>query len=327
LGGSRVEVGNDNLAVVGGFPNFNSAGAAFIKIDESGELLWSNLDADGPLMLLLHAHMLLDRSNNVYLAASNLFSMAVCKVGYDGASGWTATVSGSNSSAIAIGSGDSSVFVVGGATARLINGPPAGTPPGAPSALTSGLLTSTSVDLRWTDNASDETGFTLERCPGTLAFCQSNPAQFTVRATLGANVTAHTDPGLVGGTPYSWRVQAFNAAGRSPFSNTLTVTTPTPTPTPPAAPTNLKASLKGLGIRARVGLTWTDKATDETGYTVQRCAGISCTGFAAIVTLPRNSRTYTDSGVAPGITYRYRVMATGPGGNSAYSNTAQVKTR
>lgn len=34
-----------------------------------GGLLWPNLDADGPLALLLHAQMLLYASNDIYLGA------------------------------------------------------------------------------------------------------------------------------------------------------------------------------------------------------------------------------------------------------------------
>ena len=59
IGGLRVEVGSDNRPVVSGFPTPRPVGAAFIKVDENGGLVWSNLDADGPLMLLLPAQMLL----------------------------------------------------------------------------------------------------------------------------------------------------------------------------------------------------------------------------------------------------------------------------
>ena len=123
IGGLRVEVGSDNRAVVSGFPNANAAGAAFIKVDENGGLVWSNLDADGPLMLLLHAQMLLDGANNAYLAAGTLFEMAVCKVNSDGTSAWTQTVAGSgHADAIVLGDNDNSIFVVGGVTARISQG-------------------------------------------------------------------------------------------------------------------------------------------------------------------------------------------------------------
>ncbi len=122
--GFRIEVGSDQAAVVSGFPNSNTAGAAFFKVDPAGSLLWSNLDADGPLALLLHAHMLLDASNNAYLAASTLFEMAVCKVRADGTSAWTVTTTGSNSSGLALGNQVGSVFVTGGDTARLVENLP-----------------------------------------------------------------------------------------------------------------------------------------------------------------------------------------------------------
>lgn len=117
--GFRVEVGPDDHAVVSGFPNANSAGAAFLKVAPTGALVWSNLDADGPLALLMHAQMLLDGAGNAYLAAGTLFDMAVCKVRSDGTSAWTATMPGSSAYSIALGNAPGSVFVVGGRTARL----------------------------------------------------------------------------------------------------------------------------------------------------------------------------------------------------------------
>lgn len=117
--GYRVEVGRDNRPVVSGFPGGGGAGAAFMKLDEAGNLLWSNQDADGPLSLLLHAQMLMDDQDAAYLAAGTLFEMAVCKVNADGSSAWTQTTSGSYANAMALGHFDHHVFVVGGYTARL----------------------------------------------------------------------------------------------------------------------------------------------------------------------------------------------------------------
>jgi hypothetical protein len=123
IAGLRIEVGSDNQAVVSGFPNANSGGAAFIKVNEDGGLIWSNLDADGPQMLLLHAQLLLDGANNAYLAAGTLFEMAVCRVNSDGTSAWTQTVpGGSGSNAIVLANNDNSVFMVGGTTARISQG-------------------------------------------------------------------------------------------------------------------------------------------------------------------------------------------------------------
>lgn len=123
LGGTRIEVGTDDLPVVGGLPSSGSFGAAFFKIDAAGNQLWINQDADGPsYSLLLHAQMLIDGSNDVYLAAGTLFQMAVCKINANGSTGWTVGISGSGyASGIALGRHDRSIYMVGGTTARILD--------------------------------------------------------------------------------------------------------------------------------------------------------------------------------------------------------------
>lgn len=321
LSGLRVEVASDNQAVVSGFPNVGS-GAAFIKVDGNGNLIWSNLDADGPLGLLAHAFMLLDSHDNAYLAAGIMSEMAVCKVNSDGASGWTQTIPYGYANSIALANTNDSVYVVGGTTARL-NQEDTSTLPAAPSDLRYVLLTATSADLRWADNSSNETGFTAERCLGTLQFCGANPGAWSVRTTVAANVISFNDTTLVAGTTYNWRVKALNAVGSSAYSNTLEATTPSSVP---AAPTELRAQAKRVKSRVEVLLNWIDNATNETGYIIERCAGSTCTDFRTIASLTADAIQYADGGVARSTTYRYRVLATGRSGNSPYSNIATVKT-
>ncbi len=120
LTASRIEVGSDQQAVACGFPTSTTGGAAFAKVDQEGSLVWENLDADGPgVGLLLHAQMLMDQHNNAYLAAGTLFQMGVCRVNADGTGGWTALVSGGYANAMTFNHDQSSLFVVGGSTARL----------------------------------------------------------------------------------------------------------------------------------------------------------------------------------------------------------------
>lgn len=103
FGGFRVEVGSDDLPIVCGYTTPTSGGAAFVKFDSAGTVVWQNLDADGIQNLLLHSQLLLDNRNNAYLAAGTLFQMAVCKVNHDGSSGWLHLGSGNAASAIALG--------------------------------------------------------------------------------------------------------------------------------------------------------------------------------------------------------------------------------
>lgn len=151
LAGNRIEVGSDNQAVVSGYPSTGSFGAAFMKVDEDGNELWSNADADGPQMLMLHALLLLDENNNAYLAAGTLFNMAVCKVNSDGSNGWTAlTASGGYANSMVLGRNINSIFVVGGNTARLddLTAPIICNPP---TNITFSNITATTIKVNWDD--------------------------------------------------------------------------------------------------------------------------------------------------------------------------------
>ena len=121
----RVEVGTDQAPVICGFPAGGGAGAAFVKANVSGGLVWSNQDADGPNLFLQHAQMMMDPYNNAYLCAGTLFAMGICKVNSDGTTGWYVTTPSSGSFGFALGS-DYNVYVTGGGTARLGQAAPAG---------------------------------------------------------------------------------------------------------------------------------------------------------------------------------------------------------
>ncbi len=87
----------------------------------------------------------------------------------------------------------------------------AATPPAAPSGLTV-TFTTGAMTLRWTDNATDETGFVVERC--LTADC-ATAGQI---GTVGPDVTSFVDTFYTtGGNLY--RVKAVNAAGTSAGSN------------------------------------------------------------------------------------------------------------
>jgi hypothetical protein len=118
FGGFRVEVGGDDLPVACGYNPPTSGGAAFVKFDSSGVVVWQNLNADGNQNLLLHSQLLLDGRNNAFLAAGTLFQMAVCKVNSDGTDGWLYLGGGNSASAIAMGPAGR-VYVTGLNTVQL----------------------------------------------------------------------------------------------------------------------------------------------------------------------------------------------------------------
>lgn len=87
--------------------------------------------------------------------------------------------------------------------------------PNAPTNLIKLSQTATSATLKWTDNATNETGFRVERSVG-------NDSSFVeVSSNLGSNTTIFVSPNLVAGTTYYYRVRALNAIGFSDYSNVL----------------------------------------------------------------------------------------------------------
>ena len=94
--------------------------------------------------------------------------------------------------------------------------------PAVPSNLTATAVSSSQIDLNWTDNASNETGFAISRSSdGGVTWGQmSGPL-------LAANTTYYVNEGLMAGITYYYKIRAVNAAGGSAFSNIASATTPT----------------------------------------------------------------------------------------------------
>jgi FtsP/CotA-like multicopper oxidase with cupredoxin domain len=208
------------------------------------------------------------------------------------------TVAAINAMGTGPASAASNTVVIGGVpaapTGRSITVSPIGTVP-------------RTVTLVWYDNSTNETGFTVQRATNT-AFTTG-----LITTNLGANVTTLVDSTVTAGTVYYYRVQAFNLAGTSAWSSTATATVTAGTL--PSAPTNLRITAT---TRTSQTLAWTDNATNETGYYVER--GYSSTGpWTRVATLGANVTSRIFTGLTPGVRYYYRVCAFNAAGSSAYT--------
>ena len=95
------------------------------------------------------------------------------------------------------------------------------TPPTSPSDLTATAVSSSQITLEWTASTDNVgvTAYLVERCQG--AGCTG----FGQIATVAG--TTYGDKGLLGGTSYSYRVRATDAAGNlGSYSNTASATPP-----------------------------------------------------------------------------------------------------
>jgi len=93
---------------------------------------------------------------------------------------------------------------------------------------------------------------------------------------------------------------------------------------PPAAPYDLGVAQNPAQPSPSLMLTWTDAASTESGFRVERSPDGST--FTQIASTSANVATFTDTGLAAGTSYYYRVRAYNGAGNSVYSNIASGTT-
>ena len=194
------------------------------------------------------------------------------------------------------------------------------TPPTVPAGLKANAVSSSQINLSWvasTDNVG-VAGYLVQRSQGT------GSANYSQIATPAG--TNYSDTGLAAGTVYNYRVAATDAAGNvSGYSSVASATTPAaPDTTPPTVPAGLSAVTNGS---SQINLSWV-ASTDNVGvagYLVQRSQGTGSANYSQIAT-PAGTN-YSDTGLAAGTVYNYRVAATDAAGNvSGYSSVASATT-
>lgn len=210
-------------------------------------------------------------------------------------------------------------FTTAGSTTTALRSivTPAGTKPVAPSGLTVAMVSSTQARLTWSDNASNETGFVIER--------STNGGAFVVIGTAGqrngTGSVTYNDNTVTPANTYTYRVAAVNGSVKSAYSNSASVDIL------PSAPTNLVSPSK---TSTSITLRWTrtQNTPPATGYVIWSSPdGATWTQVAMV----GNVTTYTDTGLTPNTRYYYKVRAYMIGVNEKYyfsnfSNTINLLT-
>jgi len=190
--------------------------------------------------------------------------------------------------------------------------PACGAAPFKPINISATAISSSEINLTWTDNSDNEDGFKIER--------KELGGTYTEIKTLAANVTSYSDIGLNPDTTYYYRIRAYNSFGHSDYSNEANATTK-PAGTAPSKPSNLTGIANST---SEISLTWTDNSDNEDGFKLERKAEGG--SYTEIKTLSSNATSFTDSSVSPDKTYTYRVRSFNSIGYSDYSNEVSVKT-
>ncbi len=158
----------------------------------------------------------------------------------------------------------------------------------SPSNLNTLSINDSQIQLNWSDNSGNESGFRIERDSGF---------GFEEIVDVGADSITYMDDNLKYGTDYSYRVAAFKNSSTSGWVTSETLSTNFP------APTNLYGNATS---DSRYGIHWTDNCSFEEGFKVERDSG---SGFVEIAELDANTRTFYDSELNYGTDYMYRVAA------------------
>jgi hypothetical protein len=163
-------------------------------------------------------------------------------------------------------------------------------PPAAPANLKAASISTSSVKLTWTASSGATSYKVYRKTPSTNWTLIFNGTAISYTDTLAAGNTITAS--------HSYYVQACNTAGCSAATKTAVV---------PFAPTTFTATA-GTG---NVVLKWADKSANETGFEIFRKPGAcSATGtWTKIASIAANASTYTNTGLAAGTIYSYKVRA------------------
>ncbi len=183
-------------------------------------------------------------------------------------------------------------------------------PPKAPT-VSCETISNSEIDVSWS-SVSSAKGYRVYRCEGTS--CTPTSLVRTQTGTSWLNSSLKED------TVYRYRVRAYNDAGNSSYSNTVTCQTDKEAiPKPPKAPT---ASCETIS-NSQIEVSWSSISNAQ-GYRVYRCEGSSCTPTSLVRT--QTGTNWLNSGLKEDTVYRYRVRAYNDAGNSSYSNTVTCRT-
>jgi len=189
----------------------------------------------------------------------------------------------------------------------------------APSGLVSRATSAEEIELSWSDNSANESGFVID-CATDVG---GVPGRWAQRVKVPIDVTNITVGALMPATRYWFRIRAVNdKTEQSFFSNQSSASTFV---LPPLSPSGLVAQAENT---ESIRLNWIDNSLDESGFVLDRAFdnGTSHGPWVTVARLPPDTNNFLDEGLVPSAGYWYRVSAFNAAGDSAACDPVHALT-
>jgi hypothetical protein len=177
-------------------------------------------------------------------------------------------------------------------------------------ALTARAVSTSQINLSWTNNSDKITGLYVER-----SLSPKGPWRRVIN--VPANAASCANSGLAAATTYYYRVMA----NESPYSTVASATTLSSVTD--RSPGNLSATATSSN---QIDLSWSDDIADITGFKIERCEGKGCSNFIEIASVAANVTSYQNTDLVALTSYSYRVRAYKESSDYAYSKIASATT-
>lgn len=172
----------------------------------------------------------------------------------------------------------------------------------APTTITAARASISSIKVTWSA-VSGASGYKVYR--------STDGVTYSCIKTLSSSYRSYTNTGLTSGKVYYYKVAAYGLKGSTKVTCQFSdVKSAKPYPSKPTLSSVKRSSNYKLVVKWK-------KVSGATSYRIYRSANGG--DYKLIKTAKSSARSYTDTGVVPGVTYRYKITAVKGAGVSAYS--------
>lgn len=215
-----IHVNDENTGEILEVDTTNPSGYLYIRDNESGDFVYVNLSSPSGIINTVDANsgdiLPIDISNpSGILSTLDADTGDLVDINLSNPSGTLSVLDADSGDSVELNLSTDKFFSTNGLIVVLSGNNE--TPPTAPTGLVASPISTTRIDLSWTDVATNETGYKVFRSTNGVTFSQ-------VGSTLPAGTESYSDTSVIAGQSYTYKVAASNGGGDT-FSSTVNTNT------------------------------------------------------------------------------------------------------